>query len=163
MTSEIIPDNIPIGDLVPNKSEYLGKGELPPNGLNLTIRGFKRELVKGDDVEEVKTVIYWVEPDVKKFILNKVNAELLALYTGAQNAGQARGKQINVFFDPSIMFGNKRTGGIRLRAPQAAPADPWAGQAGPTAQGAHSPAGQGLSQLNRQPASGLDPNDDIPF
>jgi hypothetical protein len=88
---ERIDDSLPINELVPSKSEYLGKNDVPEGGLDLTIRGFRREMVKGDDnVHELKTVVYWMEPDVKKFIVNKVNAELLAHYTGAQSPAELK-------------------------------------------------------------------------
>ena len=118
---ERIDDNTPLDSMVPTQSRYLSKTDLPPGGATFTVRGFKREMVKGDDGEEQKTVMHFTDSE-KPMILNKVNAELLILATGARTSGEAKGKQVGVWYDPTIMFGARRVGGLRLRAPQAAPA-----------------------------------------
>jgi hypothetical protein len=126
-TNARIDDNTPLDTLVPSSSQYLGKADVPPQGLNLTIKGFRKEMVKGDDGDELKTVLHFTE-DVKPLILNRTNAELLGHATGARTSGEAKGKRVNVYNDALIMFGAKRVGGLRLRAAtveQAAP-DPAA-------------------------------------
>lgn len=132
-------NSLSFDELVPSESKYLAKSDVGEDGVILTIKGFHREMVKGDDGDEEKTVLHFVE-DVKPMILNRTNAQLLAVVTGAKIAGEAKGKQIVVYNDPTVGFGGKITGGIRIKkiagTPKPMPAAP-------------KPAGE--------------PDDDIPF
>ena len=111
-------------ELVPSQSKYLAKGDVGEDGVILTIKGFRQEVVKGDDGDEDKIVLHFVE-DVKPMILNRTNAALLAGATGVAKAGEAKGKQIVVYNDTSITFGGRVTGGLRIKriagAPKPAP------------------------------------------
>jgi hypothetical protein len=113
--------------LVPSKSKYLAKEDVGEDGLILTVRGVKMETIKGDDGDEDKVVLYFNE-DVKPMVLNRTNSQLLGTVTGASNAGEARGKQIIVYNDVTVMFGGKPTGGLRIKrisgAPKQAPRAP---------------------------------------
>lgn len=100
--------------LVPSNSKYLAKGDVGEDGLILTIRGFKMETVKSDEGEEDKVVCYFAE-DVKPMIINRTNAQLLGVATGTNRAGDAVGKQIVVYNDPTVGFGGKITGGLRIK------------------------------------------------
>lgn len=103
-------------DLVPTNSKYLKQSDVGEGGVILTVRGFKQESLEADDgSKEDKIVLYFMEPDFKPMVLNKTNAQLLALATGAKQAGDARGKTIIVYADPSVGFGGKMTGGLRIR------------------------------------------------
>jgi hypothetical protein len=106
--------------LVPNNSTYLTKNDVGDDGLILTIKGFKHETIKGDSGDETKVVMYF-EEDVNPMVVNRTNAQLLAIATGSQNAGEARGKQVVVYNDHSISFGGKVTGGIRIKKIAGAP------------------------------------------
>ncbi len=64
--------------------------------------------------------------DVKPMVLNRTNAQLVGVCTGAKTAGEARGKQIVVYNDPTISFGGKIVGGLRLKKLSGAPAQPGA-------------------------------------
>lgn len=107
-------------ELVPSQSKYLAKNDVGEDGLILTIRGFKQEVVKGDDGDEDKIVMYFAE-DVKPMILNRTNAALLAGATGVAKAGEAKGKQIVVYNDMTVSFGGRVTGGLRIRRIQGQP------------------------------------------
>ena len=120
-------DSLSFDQLVPSDSKYLSKNDVGEDGVVLTIAGFSRATVKGDNGEEDKVVLHFVE-GVKPMILNKTNSQLLARVTGVSRAGDAKGKQIIVYEDPSIAFGGELKGGIRIkkvpgpaRAPAAAP------------------------------------------
>ena len=110
--------------LVPSESKYLSKSDVGEDGIVLTIKGFRMETIKGDDGEEDKVVLHFIE-DLKPMILNRTNSQLVGVATGAKTAGEARGKQIVVFNDPTVSFGGKITGGLRIKkvtgAPKAAP------------------------------------------
>lgn len=121
--------------LVPSKSKYLTKDDVGEDGLILTIRGFKMETIKSDEGDEDKVVCYFVE-DVKPMVVNRTNSQLIGSATGAKTAGESVGKQIVVYNDPSVGFGGKVTGGLRVKriagAPRPAPAAPRANtQRGP--------------------------------
>lgn len=102
--------------LVPSTSKYLKKEDVGEGGVILTIRGFKREVLKDDDGgEEEKIVMYFQEADYKPMVVNKTNAQLISVATGAKVAGHSIGKEIIVYSDPTVGFGGKITGGLRIR------------------------------------------------
>lgn len=106
--------------LVPKNSKYLSKEDVGEDGLILTIKGFKMETIKGDDQEEDKVILYF-EEDVKPMVINRTNSQLLAVCTGAKTAGDAKGKEIVVYNDPTVGFGGKITGGLRIKKVAGAP------------------------------------------
>lgn len=111
-------------DLVPSQSKYLSKSDVGEDGLVLTIKGFRMETLKSDEGDEDKMVMHFME-DVKPMVLNRTNAQLLGVATGVKIAGEAKGKQIVVYNDPTVGFGGKITGGLRIKrvggAPKQAP------------------------------------------
>lgn len=127
MTTDL--NKMSFDELVPTESKYLAKGDVGEDGMILTIKGFKREVLKGDDGDEEKTVLYWAE-DMKPLILNKTNSQLIPIITGAKIAGDAIGKQVVAYNDITVGFGGRITGGIRLKkvagAPKAAKTAPVA-------------------------------------
>jgi hypothetical protein len=106
--------------LVPSKSKYLTKDDVGEDGVILTIKGFRMETLESDDGNEDKMVLHFVE-DVKPMVLNRTNAQLVSVATGAKIAGDAKGKQIVVFNDPTVSFGGKITGGLRIKKIAGAP------------------------------------------
>lgn len=107
-------NSLSFDQLVPSNSKYLTKDDAGEDGIVLTIKSFRMESLKGDDGEEDKMVMHFME-DVKPMVLNRTNAQLIGVVTGAKNVGEARGKQIVVYNDPTIAFGGKITGGLRLK------------------------------------------------
>jgi len=121
-------DNTTFDQLVPSESKHLKKEDVGEGGLIVTIAGFTKETVgQGAEAEE-KTVLHFQE-DIKAMVLNRTNSQLIQAVTGAKTSGEARGKKIVVYNDPTISFGDRITGGIRVKglesqAPAAAPAAP---------------------------------------
>lgn len=113
-------NDLSFDDLVPSKSRYLAKGDVGEDGLILTVKGFRMETLEGDQGDEDKMVLHFKE-DVKPMILNRTNAQLIAVATGASKAGDAVGKQILVYNDHTISFGGKITGGLRIKKISSAP------------------------------------------
>lgn len=109
-----------LGGLVPKNTKYMSKEDAGEDGVILTVAGFKNEMIGRDGDEEEKVVMSFRE-DMKPMVLNSTNAELLALATGATTVDEAIGKRIVVYNDPSIMFGGKRTGGLRIKKLAGAP------------------------------------------
>ena len=117
-------NDLSFDQLVPSNSNYLKKDDVGEDGLILTIKGFKSETIDGDDGKEDKVIMYFVE-DMKPMVVNRTNSQLIGICTGAKNAGEARGKKIVVYNDPTISFAGKITGGLRIKKvagePKAAP------------------------------------------
>lgn len=118
-------NSLTFDQLVPSKSKYLAKDDVGEDGLILTVKGFRMETLESDDGNEDKMVLHFVE-DIKPMVLNRTNAQLISIATGAKVAGEAKGKKIVVFNDPTVSFGGKVTGGLRIKkiagAPKAAAA-----------------------------------------
>src|ERR1035437_7401866 len=117
-------NSLSFAQLVPTNSNYLKKDDVGEDGVILTIRGFKQETLKSDSGDETKVVMYFQEEDYKPMVVNTTNATILGKITGAATAGEARGKQVVVYDDPSVSFGGKATGGLRLKKVVRAPAAP---------------------------------------
>ena len=113
-------NSLSFDQLVPSNSKYLSKADVGEDGLVLTIKGFRVETLESDDSTEDKTVMHFSE-DVKPMVLNRTNAQLVGVCTGAKTAGEAKGKQIVVFNDPTIAFGGKITGGLRIKKVSGSP------------------------------------------
>lgn len=75
-------------------------------------------LGQGDD-QETKPVLYFRGKD-KGLALNKTNAETITDICGSDETDDWRGKSIILYVDKNVRMGDKRVGGIRVRADQAA-------------------------------------------
>lgn len=118
MTTNV--NDMTFDQLVPSKSKYLTKDDVGEDGVILTIKGFRMETLESDDGDEDKMVLHFME-DVKPMVLNRTNAQLVGVATGAKVAGEAKGKQIVVYNDPTVSFGGKITGGLRIKKVSGAP------------------------------------------
>ncbi len=117
-------NSLSFSQLVPTQSNYLKKDDVGEDGVILTIKGFKQETLKSDTGDETKIVMYFMEEGYKPMVLNTTNATILGKITGCATAGEARGKQIVVYDDPTVSFGGKNTGGLRIKKVQGTPSAP---------------------------------------
>lgn len=108
-----------------SQSNYLKKEDcMPP--LTVTISGLTNEnMAKDGQPEEKKYVLQFMEA-IKPMVLNITNGQLIALVTGSEETDDWIGKKITLYNDPSISFGGKLTGGIRVQIPQAQVGEPQA-------------------------------------
>jgi hypothetical protein len=117
-------DALTFDKLVPSKSKFLSKEDVGEDGMILTIKGMRMETLQFDDGDEDKVVLYFQE-NIKPMILNPTNAQLIGLATGARTAGESKGRKIVVFNDPTVSFGKKIVGGLRIKklsgTPKSAP------------------------------------------
>ena len=98
-------------------SNYLKKEDLPQPTL-VTITGVKVEDVsKDNEPTENKPIVYFQE--CAPLVLNKVNAGRITYVLGTGEVEQWTGKQITLFNDPTVEFGGKMIGGIRVQMPPA--------------------------------------------
>jgi hypothetical protein len=115
-------------------SKYLKKEQVE-RPLRVTIRDLVQENVaKNDEPEELKWIMFFREVD-QGLVLNTTNIGLCELACGSNETDDWLGKQIVLFNDPTIMFGGRRTGGIRIR-----PASAKASAPTPRASAAPAPA-----------------------
>lgn len=64
---------------------------------------------------EKKLIMHFVGKD-KALILNRTNCESLEEITGTDDYGSWVGRTIVLFTDPTVKFGGKTVGGLRIRA-----------------------------------------------
>lgn len=94
------------------KKEDVGEGSL------VTIKGVHQENVAKEGAEpEMKWCITFNEFD-KPMVLNSTNGQLIGKITGIEDDIENGwiGKQVVLYNDPSVSFGGKIMGGIRVRA-----------------------------------------------
>jgi hypothetical protein len=107
------------------QSRYMKKEDVETPKL-LTIKSFTYENAGDEKNPDMKWAMHFMEFD-KPLILNSTNLQLLKLALGVSGPNDALGKKIVAFNDPSVSYGGKLVGGVRLRAPKgraAAPAPP---------------------------------------
>jgi len=147
-----IPAGTSLDDAAPSQSNYLSKEDVDPPIL-VQIAYMTSDEVESNGVKNTVGVLNF-NGDVKPMILKPTNREILKAITGATTVEQLRGVQIVLYNDPTIAFQGKLTGGIRIRAAQAAPAEPVSYVPG---------AGLGDAAAPPMPGSGEPFDDDIPF
>ena len=106
-------------------SNFVSKDDLAQPTI-ATIQTVEKQKLKSEHGEEEKPVMSFADFD-KSLVLNNVNWQTCEDAYGDDSDGW-RGKRIELYVDPSIMFGNKRVGGVRLRLPQ--PSRPTSGSNG---------------------------------
>lgn len=75
------------------------------------------------------------EEDDRSFSLNGTNWDTIAEITGKDDDDEWPGTKIEIYFDPSVMFKGKKTGGMRVRKPTGAAATRSAAPASSPADG----------------------------
>lgn len=100
------------------KSSKFIKKEDVGDGALVTIKEVLQMNVAQEGAEEdLKWCIVFNESE-KPMVLNSTNSHLIAKIANAEHTDGWTGKQIVLYNDPSVSFGGKITGGIRVRAPK---------------------------------------------
>jgi len=109
------------------QSRYIAKADLPepPLGMTLTIDTVQQENVASpDQAQELKYTVKFAELP-KSFVMNITNAESIASILGNDETDQWRGGKVEMYYEPNIMMGPKKVGGIRIRpSSQSVPVTP---------------------------------------
>ena len=93
-------------------------------GMLVTISGVHQENVaKSGAPEELRWCISFEECE-KPAVLNSTNGQLIAKITGQDDTDNWTGHKVVLYDDPSVSFGGKLVGGIRVRAPRQPQAKP---------------------------------------
>lgn len=119
-----------MNEMFPGK--WLKKEDVPTPTVGTITRVSKEEVNADNGGKEMKVVMAFAEPNLKPMILNIGNATAVCELFGDDSTAWI-GKRVEIFTDPNVMFGGKRIGGLRLRAPSAAapaPVPSANGQAG---------------------------------
>jgi hypothetical protein len=98
------------------KSRFLTKQDVG-DGLVLTIDEVSKENVSPNGKEPDERCVLYFENSLKPLVLNSTNAQAIADLLGTEESDEWHGKEIELYHDPKIVFGGKRIGGIRVRAP----------------------------------------------
>ena len=103
-------------------SKYLKKDDVGA-GVLATIRGLTRaNVAMENDPPELKYLMSFFEHE-KPLVLNSTNIQLCEQIFNSNETDDWINKKIVLFTDPSVSFGGKIIGGIRVRAPRAPQAD----------------------------------------
>lgn len=107
------------------QSNFLTRADVG-RGILVTIKEIVQENVaKQGAPEELRWCLYFNEQE-KPCVLNSTNGQLIAKIVGSEETDNWVGHKIVLYDDPSVSFGGKLVGGIRVRAPRNQPKAPIA-------------------------------------
>lgn len=151
-------------------SKWMAITDLPEQGVDLQILNVTKEAV-GEMLED-KIAVHF-NAGYKPMLANRTNLRILSALFGPHTQAWL-GKVVNVYNDPTVSYGGRITGGVRVRPAQAAAHQPHnnlpAAPQAPNYPGhqdnpaSYQPAA--TPQQYRQASGGAFPNaltDDIPF
>lgn len=129
------------------QSKFLTRADVG-RGMLVTIKEiFQENVAKEGAPEELKWCIQFAETD-KPMVLNPTNGQTIASILKSEETDNWIGNKVVLYDDPTVPFGGKLVGGIRVRAPRNQPAPQ------PPKPAAPAPV---------QPPPQPDPGDDCPF
>ena len=110
------------GEAMPGN--YLGKEDFPQDTL-VTIKNVVMEEIKSESGSaQNKPVMYFSgasnpELDLNRgMVVNSGNWDVIEEISGHDDSDKWSGVSVVVYVDPSVMFGSKRVGGLRIREPK---------------------------------------------
>jgi|SRR6185369_2706725 len=128
------------------QSKFLTRADVGTGALVTISEVFQENVAKEGAPEELKWCIQFSELE-KPMVLNSTNGQIIAQITKQDDTDNWKGAKVVLFDDPSVSFGGKLVGGIRVRAPR--------GQAAKAASAptTHGPMGKPIHrQMPAQPA-----------
>ncbi len=97
------------------KSTYMAQADISRPTM-LTIASVALEEIGSGQDRETKAVMHFTDERFKPMVVNNYNWTICEEAFG-EESDFWRGKMVEVYVDPNVSFGGKRTGGIRLRIP----------------------------------------------
>jgi hypothetical protein len=97
-------------------SNYFGKADVEEGPVTGIIASVIVDTIKSDHGEESKPILHFTAR-LRPMILNLVNWNTLEAAYG-EDSDDWGGKQVEMYFDPTVMFGKERVGGVRVRIPK---------------------------------------------
>jgi hypothetical protein len=102
-----------VSEMLP--SSYLKQSDFDENGLICTVaRVEQKNVAREDEPPEHKWVVYFAEFE-KAMVLNSTNINGLAKACDSDDTDDWPGKEVVVYVDPTVGFGGKVTGGLRIK------------------------------------------------
>lgn len=99
-------------------SRFLKKEDVSDQPMTLTIAGFEKGTIKNEDGKEDPATFLKFEETDKSVIVKAWTVENLKEIFGDDAKPESiKGGSVEAFHDPSVKFGSKRVGGLRLRKP----------------------------------------------
>lgn len=136
-------------------SKWLANTDLPEQGIDLQMLNVTKESV-GEMLEE-KFALHF-NAGYKPLLLNRTNIRIISSLFGPQTQSWI-GKTVNVYNDPTVSYGGRITGGVRVRPAMQQQAS---AQQYRQASGAQVPPQ--YDERNPPPVNSIpDLRDDIPF
>ena len=104
---------------------FLKQEDLQGKSPKAIIASVDLEEVKDTDSQKIekKLVMHFVGKD-KAMILNKTNCEALEEICGTDDYGSWGGHAVVIYVDPTVKFGGKTVGGLRIRSANGHPVKP---------------------------------------
>ena len=99
------------------KSDFLKKEDCG-SGILVTMGNVEEQNIAMEGKPQDLKWCLHIEGSDKPLILNTTNMQLIAQIVGSKETDDWRGKKVVLYNDPSISFGGKLVGGIRVRAPK---------------------------------------------
>ena len=101
-------------------SNYLTKEDCEP-AIKVTIdRCVEEDVSMANQPAKMKYVVYF-EGQEKGMVLNLTNFQRIVQVSGRDDTDNWKGVQVDLYNDPTVDFGGKLVGGIRVWVPQTAP------------------------------------------
>lgn len=102
-------------DMLPSK--YLKQADFDTVGTILTISSAsqKQNVAKPDETPDYKHILYFFEMGEVGLVLNGHNTNFLFDVLG-ESSEEWVGQEVVMYVDPNVTFGEKRVGGLRMRA-----------------------------------------------
>jgi hypothetical protein len=101
-------------------AKYLKKEDIP-SPINTSILWIKEEEVTAPGKGTETRLVLSLDGLKKGLVLNMANAEVLADIAGTDDYEKWSDIPIQLFVDPDVKYGGKKTGGIRIRKCAPAP------------------------------------------
>ena len=102
-----------ISEMLP--SSYLKQTDFDDSGLIVTVASVaQKNVAREDEPPELKWLVTFTEFE-KAMVLNTTNINALAKACGSDDTDDWGGKEVIVYVDPTIAYGGKIVGGLRIR------------------------------------------------
>ena len=102
-----------ISEMLP--SSYLKQTDFDESGAIVTVASItEKNVARQDEPVEMKWLVHFAEFE-KAMVLNTTNINALSKACGSDDTDDWTGKEVIVYVDPTIGYGGKTTGGLRIR------------------------------------------------
>jgi hypothetical protein len=113
-------------------SNYLKQADFDEDGSIVTISHLEyKNIAKEGQKAEMKWLCSFKECD-KPLVLNSTNIQLLEKCCGSDDTDDWIGKQVIVYVEPNVSFGNELVGGLRIKRHRTAQPKPAAVRRAPS-------------------------------